>query len=166
MERSKPRPMTIIVRPEVARFAVMMELKLRENDWKESWKHSSPEFLIRRLQQEYRELVDAVIYGDNPTPQHIAQEAADVANYAMMVADVRGGLELDADQSIRLNKRARPGVGELCDSWWTCPMCKCYYILNHFSFCPNCGRPIEWVAGEPGGPQWIEDEQVPGGDEP
>jgi len=52
MERSKTRPITIVVRPEVAAFAVQMELKLRENDHKPHWRESSLSYLIARLREE------------------------------------------------------------------------------------------------------------------
>jgi NTP pyrophosphatase (non-canonical NTP hydrolase) len=166
MERSKAVEFTIRVRPEVARFAELMEQKLRANDHKGHWRGSSLSYLIARLREECGELIDAVLYEEDSTPGHITEEAADVANFAMFIADVAGALDVDADQSIRLNKRALPGEGELRSPWWTCPMCKCRYILSRFSFCPDCGRPIEWVAREPGGLEWwVEDEQVTGGDE-
>lgn len=109
MERSKALEVTIRVRPEVARFAELMEQKLRANDHKGHWLGSSLSYLIARLREECGELIDAVLYEEDSTPGHITEEAADVANFAMFIADVAGALDVDADQSIRLNKRALRG---------------------------------------------------------
>lgn len=71
------------VRPEVARFALAMEAKLRENDGKKKhWRICTLNFLSQRLTQERREL-DAAI----ETRVDVIGECADVANFAMMIAD-------------------------------------------------------------------------------
>lgn len=92
-------------RPEVRAFADLMEAKLRANDHKPGWKADDPEALLRRLAQEHDELGDAVRWhknydtsdrGGRLGPVHragvIGAEAADVANFAMMIADVCGAL--------------------------------------------------------------------------
>ncbi len=78
------------VRPEVAAFALLMEKKLRENDHKGGWKDCDRPYLLRRLGQESRELQDAVL---GHAPLIVGDEAADVANFAMMLADVAGALD-------------------------------------------------------------------------
>jgi NTP pyrophosphatase (non-canonical NTP hydrolase) len=52
------------------------------------WKAMSPAYLLRRLQQEVDELTEAV-YGHS-TKDDVLDEAGDVGNLAMMVADVCG----------------------------------------------------------------------------
>lgn len=72
--------MTVKLRPVVAAFAEAMELKLRENDHKGHWRYCSGTYLFNRLRGEVNELSRA------PADQRLA-EAADVANFAMMIAD-------------------------------------------------------------------------------
>ena len=72
------------LRPEVAAFAQEMERKLRANDHKEHWSALSRQRLFMRLTQERTELRRACERGD---PVEILAEAADVANFAMMIAD-------------------------------------------------------------------------------
>lgn len=93
-EPSRPVPAPATLRPEVAAFAQMMERKLRANDFKPGWKGDSPSALCRRVDEEVGELRDAVSRG--APVALIAEEAADVGNMAMMVADVCGGLDSDA----------------------------------------------------------------------
>jgi NTP pyrophosphatase (non-canonical NTP hydrolase) len=106
------------LRPEVLEFAKIMESKLRENDHKAGWKGDDPEALSLRCQQELVELQNAfrkafcatywpIRPGETgATPQaqfvlrlatedehekaasEIGGEAADVANFAMMIWDV------------------------------------------------------------------------------
>ena len=71
-------------RQEVITFADAMEKKLKENDHKRGWRHMSLQYLSMRLTQEREELRRAVEIGDYNT---VLQEAADVANFAMMLAD-------------------------------------------------------------------------------
>lgn len=71
-------------RPEVEWFADAMERKLRDNDHKRHWTHMSMQYLSMRLTQERKELYRAVADGD---AEKVLAEAADVANFAMMLAD-------------------------------------------------------------------------------
>lgn len=89
------------MRPEVQRFAEIMEAKLVANDHKPGWKGDSAIALLNRLWEESNELGEAIAarpYGiandllNASERAHIAAEAADVANFAMMIADVCGGL--------------------------------------------------------------------------
>lgn len=77
-------PTTPAIREEVRWFAVEMERKLRQNDWRGGWADSHPDWLLDRLREETRELDAAVQAG---RPNKIIDEAADVANFAMMIAD-------------------------------------------------------------------------------
>lgn len=65
-------------------FALLMEQKLDENKHKNGWRQSLNTRLLRQLKGEVQELEEALLNGD---PVEIAREAADVANYAMMLAD-------------------------------------------------------------------------------
>lgn len=93
------------LRPEVRAFALHMERKLRDNDHKGGWKECDAKALFRRLLEEAEELAHAIdpvaqrchsgedrggAYADWPAV--IGAEAADVANFAMMIADVSGSL--------------------------------------------------------------------------
>ena len=72
-------------RPEVLAFADAMEAKLKENDRKRHWYRLGMQTLSMRLTQEREELRRAVKSGD---PAEVLREAADVANFAMMIADM------------------------------------------------------------------------------
>ena len=78
------------LRPEVRAFAVAMEERLRANDHKGGWKGECQLWLLERLEDEFAELALAVL--DGKPPHEIRDEAADVANFALFVADVAGGL--------------------------------------------------------------------------
>lgn len=95
----------LTLRPEVAAFARIMEAKLRENDHKSGWKHDTAFALLDRVEHEVAELRSAlfgvhcrVFSGKcDGCREEVVGEAADVANFAMMVADVVGGLEVASD---------------------------------------------------------------------
>jgi hypothetical protein len=77
-------------RPEVMAFARLMEQKLRENDHKGHWRGYSLEILERLLREELEKLKRALMYSP---PGIVARRAANVANFAMMIADNCGGLK-------------------------------------------------------------------------
>ena len=77
----------ITLRPEVAWFAEQMELVLRANDHKPGWQNDAPVDLLKRLYEEVEELRDGMFIPVNANT--IVKEAADVANFAMMIADQR-----------------------------------------------------------------------------
>lgn len=106
-------------RPEVLSFSSLMESVLRDHEVgdfvKPGWKDEYVEDLLNSLHEEFRELQVAVrsdqrlheraLASINPSKiedervkskEKLAREAADVANYAMMVADVCGALILTA----------------------------------------------------------------------
>jgi hypothetical protein len=78
------------LRPEVGAFATLMEAELRKHDDRPGWKECKSEWLRDRLYEELDELVEAL---EIPLASIVAQEAADVANFAMMIVDVEGGLK-------------------------------------------------------------------------
>ncbi len=79
-------------RPEIQRFAEWMELRLRENDHKQHWTNLSAFSLLPKLKAEVVELVAATDphHPGGNCHEEITREAADVANYAMMIADIHG----------------------------------------------------------------------------
>jgi hypothetical protein len=86
-------------RSEVVAFADAMERKLRANDWKGGWKEDTSGALMVRVREEFREFDAAHLAYPRGTEQYrtkLLDEAADVANMAMMVVDVCGGLTVRA----------------------------------------------------------------------
>ena len=79
------------LRPEVLAFAHAMEAQLRANDHKPGWKSDTLDSLHRRLVEESKEVLDSI--NEEAPPNTIAKECADVANFAMMLADRCGGLK-------------------------------------------------------------------------
>lgn len=71
----------------VSEIAARMLRKLRLNGHKAHWSEASLDYLLHRLKEEYEELL-AACYDNSSTGEEIANEAADVANMAAMVADV------------------------------------------------------------------------------
>ena len=68
----------------VDEMAHEMLKKLYSNRDKRHWSEFSQKWLLNRLRQETSELTRAVEAGK---PEDIIREAADVANFAMMIAD-------------------------------------------------------------------------------
>lgn len=79
------RRIKVILRPALRRFAEQMELKLRDNDHKGGWKECSNNYLLKRLLEEYQELLKTLAPGG--LSFYTTDEAVDVANFAMMIAD-------------------------------------------------------------------------------
>ena len=75
------------IRPSVMQFAMAMERKLRANDHKGGWEHMSVHDVYHSLNCEMMELRDAIRAG---IAKEIRDEAADVANFAMMIFDNEG----------------------------------------------------------------------------
>jgi NTP pyrophosphatase (non-canonical NTP hydrolase) len=69
-------------RDAVAEFSRDMLDKMSKNRHKAHWNTVSNFWLLIRLKQEVEELHQALLSGDN-----IVGESADVANFAMMIAD-------------------------------------------------------------------------------
>ena len=87
------------VRPEVRRFALAMEERLRANEHKGGWRDLAVSYLMARLHEESAELDEVVRLGGSP--EQAKHDAADVANFAMMVADGIATLrELVSDQVV------------------------------------------------------------------
>ena len=83
-------------RKEVQEFACLMESKLQENEHKPHWGKCNQEYLLTRLDEEVEELHKCFFFYspggmsffmDGQHKDKIAGEAADVANFAMMLWD-------------------------------------------------------------------------------
>uniref|UniRef100_A0A6M3K3H0 Uncharacterized protein n=1 Tax=viral metagenome TaxID=1070528 RepID=A0A6M3K3H0_9ZZZZ len=74
------------VREEVLEFALDMERKLKKNDYKKHWKECSLEYLQNRLKNELQELNFLLKKISNK--REVINECADIANFAMMIADI------------------------------------------------------------------------------
>lgn len=114
-------------RPQVVAFANLMEAQLRANDHKPGWKRDGWSALLHRLREETQQLEDrmnhatfadysdrgARVYHD---PKLIAAErTAHVANFAMMIADVCGALELPAALSPTGGVKDREAIARIID---------------------------------------------------
>ena len=79
------------IREEVLRFALKMEEKLKENDRKGGWNSSSISYLLSGINRETEELSYALGQEGQSYSRtdraNIISECADVANFAMMLAD-------------------------------------------------------------------------------
>lgn len=69
---------------QLARFVTDMGERLEANRHKSTWRERSFLQLLRRVKDETGELERAIRTGD---PKAIIHEAADVANFCMMLAD-------------------------------------------------------------------------------
>jgi len=87
---------------KIKMFAEIMQEKLDKNKFKEcpvmnphgtgrKWKHCPDVYLFRRLLEEFCEMQKSI--WDGESSDKIARECADIANFAMMIADNNGGLE-------------------------------------------------------------------------
>ena len=110
------------LRPSVLRFAWMMEKRLRENDHKGGWHGALPQELLGRLQEEVQELDDAVDFVGDPArlgslaslSSIVWDEASDVANFAMMAAEVRQGPAWLDKAGLGKAWHGKAGLGSVC----------------------------------------------------
>lgn len=72
------------LREELRTFVQLQEKVLQDNDHKFGWKDVPNSQLLSLLKLEIKELEEALLDGCN---EDISWECADVANYAMMIAD-------------------------------------------------------------------------------
>ena len=82
-------PKGIRLRPEVRKFAEAMEQKLRQNDFKSPWCDCDVDWLYRKAKGELLELAGSILEKSSS----VLNEAADCANYLMMIADNCGLLK-------------------------------------------------------------------------
>jgi len=85
----------VVLRPEVVAFAVLMETELQRHDHRGGWSGCAPQWLFGRLLDEVTDLYRTTSGElDDGTIGDPGEEAADVANFAMMIADVLGFLDV------------------------------------------------------------------------
>lgn len=79
------------IRESVLKFAELMELRLKENDEKGGWSENDIWHLYERLCEEKDELFEAILKIERSCLHSgiidVRVEAADTANFAMMIAD-------------------------------------------------------------------------------
>ena len=79
------------MRTEVRLFAELMEKELQAHDDRPGWDDEELSWLFKRLGEEVDELFEAIQedsqVGILLDPVLVGKEAADVANFAMMIAD-------------------------------------------------------------------------------
>jgi len=73
------------VRSSVRWFSEEMEKKLRRYDYRGGWEECSPDWILARMYDEILELIEAKNKKDWA---NVIEEAADVANFAMMMASI------------------------------------------------------------------------------
>lgn len=99
-------------RVEVQRFALAMEERLQANDHKGGWQGCDRRYLVRRLHEEMAELETAL---QKWPKAEVRREAADLANFAMMIADQFG--DLDKFDHVHTTDHC----DHVCD---VCPVCQ------------------------------------------
>lgn len=87
----------VVIRREVMKFAEAMECKLQENERKGGWKEMSPKELLGRIDEELTELKQCRSRFEQ------LGEAADVANFLMMLCDVCGLLDAESAWQIHVS---------------------------------------------------------------
>ena len=83
----------IELRPELETFAQFMEMRLRANDWKGGRQNMTTQEILTRIAQETAELRWAA--ERNMGASAIRQEAADIANFCLFMADNFGRSDID-----------------------------------------------------------------------
>lgn len=76
-----------MTREVIQEFGKEQERILKKNDNKADWTKVSVDFLCLRLNEEFVELLEAIMEG---TFEDIQHECVDVANFAMMIHDLHG----------------------------------------------------------------------------
>lgn len=100
---SSPSPLLASCRPCVQRFAIEMERQLAANDHKPGWESDTQESLLKRLDEETIELAEE-LYSPEREGSKVIKEAADVANFAMMIAEIEratGGCMNDIQDALQ-----------------------------------------------------------------
>lgn len=80
------------IRPEVIKFAMLMEKVLKENDHKGGWETCDVTYLAYELNEKRNEFDDSLVYNEIAAPHLVIREAIDEANILMMIVDKLGGL--------------------------------------------------------------------------
>jgi hypothetical protein len=111
MTTPQPPQEAPILRPAVLAFAHEMEAKLRKHDNRPGWKSDTMMPLHRRIYDELTELWEALLAYPRDTAEYrfkVRGEAADVANFAMMLADNEGALLTEGHAALATPPQAAP----------------------------------------------------------
>lgn len=87
---SNPAPLdSHFIRESVKQFSILMECKLRNNEYKGNWKNCSNSYLIQRAFEELQEVKKSFQLSFNQInlDNNLVFEAVDVANFCMMIFD-------------------------------------------------------------------------------
>jgi len=89
------------LRPEVLAFALLMEQRLREKDADkgQSWKNADMNRLRVAAISKAGMLEQSICTWTGPLNVYLSKHSIDLANYAMMIADVAGALDPQAQES-------------------------------------------------------------------
>jgi hypothetical protein len=116
MTTPQPPQEAPILRPAVLAFAHEMEAKLRKHDNRPGWKSDTMMPLHRRIYDELTELWEALLAYPRDTAEYrfkVRGEAADVANFAMMLADNEGALLTEGHAALAAPPQAAPHAAPL-----------------------------------------------------
>ena len=72
------------VRPEVKKFAIAMEKRLRKNDFKGGWRKEKPEYFAIKILKHSRQLGTYILYKEL---YYSILDCIDISNYCMMLYD-------------------------------------------------------------------------------
>lgn len=184
-------------RPWVDAFADEMEAKLAANRKKgdrAGWRSCRPSWLLKQLAGEVGELAEAMLEGieaegiDRASPEWVVSECADIANFAMMIADVAaalrptpasrkgptgvtvsfacGGCDAKAEGTTFLRKRFMSlsgrdhGIGgPVWDVGVDDVVPEGWVAFDPYTYCTYCPKCWEEIMSKPGNP-----EPLTGGD--
>ena len=123
-----------VPRPIVKTFAIEMEKQLRANDWKRGWNKSLSGFLIDELISNTGKLRGAINRKD--TKEVIIRRAANIANFAMMLAENEGWLNSHPDGPL-----SSPEITEMHKNGTLCEHCGCHMgkPTGYLRLCEDCG---------------------------
>jgi hypothetical protein len=147
---SAPTAPTPAPRPEVMAFARAMEAKLRKHDAKRGttgWKRDRAVALAQRLREEVDELDGAAEMfeeGEEPA-ENVLSEAADVGNFAMMIADVCGALRAPAPSAPTTPAPPTPCDDHRPDGPSPDSGCKCAEVDRLFAPLADAARAIRAI---------------------
>jgi NTP pyrophosphatase (non-canonical NTP hydrolase) len=87
------------LRPPLKWFADKMEDTLKANDWKGGWYGVGHDWLFKKLVDEVGELArDLYTMNHADNPDHFIKECTDVANIAMMLADITNQVKKNPEE--------------------------------------------------------------------
>lgn len=72
------------VRPEVKKFAIEMEKRLRKNDFKGGWHKEKPEYFVNKIIEHSRQLSNDVLCNEL---YYSTIDCINLSNYCMMLYD-------------------------------------------------------------------------------